>query len=197
MKTLILDSSTQILYVCLCIDHCKIYENYLLGQNDHAKFILAEIEKACHQADISLKELDQVVVGYGPGSYTGVRMSVTIGKMIATLEEKIQLRVISTLLLMASGSEGVVFSSIDARRGNCFGCVYDIDHEKYIKEEGLYPTSSFSRESYQTCVSEKEYVVDPFRVIRWSEKVENPQVLVPNYLRKTEAEVKRNDTKMS
>ena len=123
MKTLILDSATNLLYTVLLIDDQIVFESYVKGKNDHASAILVEVEKACKKGNIELKELDKVIVGYGPGSYTGVRMAVTVGKMITTMESKIKLYTISTLFLMASGSSGKVFAEIDARRGNCFGYV--------------------------------------------------------------------------
>lgn len=196
MKTLIIDSATKILYVALLQDNIVEYENYIHGQNDHAKSILVEIEKACCAGQIELKQIDKVVVGYGPGSYTGVRMAVSIGKMIATMEKRIELYTISTLLLMASGSNGFVSVSIDARRGNCFGCIFDTINEQYIIEEALMEKSILDKTAVDAVVSESMFKVNPLKVLKWSIKVQEPRTLVPNYLRQTEAERNLLDEKI-
>lgn len=187
MKTLILDSATKILYTALVVDDAVVYESYIEGQNDHAKSIVYEIDLACKKANINLIDIDKVIVGVGPGSYTGVRMAVSVGKMIATLEKNIDLYSVSTLLLMASGSNGVVKSTIDARRGNCFGCIYDLNNDSYIVKEALILRSDLVQD-FDNEVNESCFKVNPFKVISLASKVFEPRTLVPNYLRETEAE---------
>lgn len=188
MKSLIIDSATNLLYTALVDNDNVIYESYVSGKNGHASAILVEIEKACVKANIDLIDIDRVIVGYGPGSYTGVRMAVAVGKMIATLEEKIKLYKISTLLLMASGSKGKVLANIDARRGNCFGCIYDLDNSNYVIQEALLEKTVLLENEYDSLVNELEFKVNPFVVLNFAEEVLEPRLLVPNYLRDTEAE---------
>lgn len=193
MKTLIIDSATNVLYTALCFDEKVIYESYVPGKHDHASVILVEVEKACSKASIDLINIDKVIVGIGPGSYTGVRMGVAVGKMIATLESKIKLYEISTLKLMASGSDGIVLASIDARRGNCFGCILDTTRNTYLVPEALAEKASLEQIKYDFQVNENEYRVNPMKVIEWAKEVVEPRTLVPNYLRETEAERNLHD----
>lgn len=188
MKTLILDSATNKLYVSLVIDENIVYETYTSSEKGHAKTIMVEIDKACKAGNINLINIDNVVVGIGPGSYTGVRMAVTVGKMLATMNENIKLYTISTLVLMASGMNGKVLSTIDARRGNCFGCIYDLESGSFVQNEGMYERVSLESNTYDSVVNENEFVVNPLKVIKWSSLVEEARTLVPNYLRDTEAE---------
>lgn len=188
MKTLIIDSATNVLYTALCIDNQVIYESYVPGKHDHASSILVEVESACKRANLDLIQIDQVIVGIGPGSYTGVRMAVAVGKMIATLEPRIKLCTISTLKLMASGYTGTILASIDARRGNCFGCILDTTTNTYSIPEALIEKESLEQNSFDCKVSEDEFKVNPIQVISWATLVTEPRTLVPNYLRDTEAE---------
>lgn len=188
MKTLIMDSATNRLYTALLEDEKIIYESYVEGKNDHAKAILVEVDKACKKANIELLELNQIIVGVGPGSYTGVRMAVTVGKMIATLDSQIKLYRISTLLLMASASKKRVLSCVDARRGNVFGCIYDFDKKSYLVEEGLIAKNELESNAFDCSVDENSFVVDPLKVVQMAEEVTEPRLLTPNYLRQTEAE---------
>lgn len=188
MKTLILDSATNKLYVSLVIDENIVYETYTSSEKGHAKTIMVEIDEACKKANIELINIDQVVVGIGPGSYTGVRMAVTVGKMLATLTNSIKLLSISTLVLMASGYSGKVLSTIDARRGNCFGTIYDMNGETFVQNESLYERAILEDNDYDYKVDENEFKVDALKVIKLSTIVDEPRTLVPNYLRDTEAE---------
>lgn len=193
MKTLIIDSATNVLYTALCFDEEVIYESYVPGKHDHASVILVEVEKACSKGKIDLIDIDRVVVGIGPGSYTGVRMGVAVGKMIATLEPKIKLYEISTLKLMASGLNGLVLASIDARRGNCFGCILDTATNTYNVSEALVEKVSLEQNKFDESVNENDYKVSPLKVIQWAKEVVEPRTLVPNYLRETEAERNLHD----
>ncbi len=188
MYSLILDSSTKKLYVCLVSDNKILFEKYIEGRNDHAKNIVATIDEALKSAEIDTDKLNEVIVGVGPGSYTGVRMAVAVAKMMAVFKKNIKLYTISTLKLMSSNKKGLVLASIDARRGNCFGMIIDNDNLKYVINEGLISYDELKNNKYDVEVTENDFVVDPFYVINNKQLVSEPHLLVPNYLRDTEAE---------
>ena len=188
MYSLILDSSTKKLYVCLVSDNKILFEKYIEGRNDHAKNIVATIDEALKSAEIDSDKLNEIIVGVGPGSYTGVRMAVAVAKMMAVFKKNIKLYTISTLKLMSSNKKGLVLASIDARRGNCFGMIIDNDNLKYVINEGLISYDELKNNKYDVEVTENDFVVDPFYVINNKQLVSEPHLLVPNYLRDTEAE---------
>jgi tRNA threonylcarbamoyladenosine biosynthesis protein TsaB len=187
MYTLILDSATKILYVALVNDDKILYQKYVSGKNDHAKSIVFCVDEALATAGITAEKLDKIVVGIGPGSYTGVRMAVTVAKMLSTFKN-IPLYSVSTLFLMASGTKGRVLASIDARRGNSFSTIIDTTNDKVVLEEALHENTTFDNYEYDYHVNENEYSVDPLYVIHLSKHVDEPHLIVPNYLRDTEAE---------
>ncbi len=187
MYSLILDSSTKILYVCLIKDNSILFEEYISGRNDHAKNIVKKVDEALKSASISASDLDEVVCGIGPGSYTGVRMAVTVCKMLAVFMNK-PLYTISTLRLMASGYKGKVLSMIDARRGNAFSMIIDNDKNETILDEGMYEINTLDKDFVDFIVKEDDYKVDPFYCLNNKNLCEEPHLLVPNYLRDTEAE---------
>ena len=192
MYSLILDSATKILYIGLVKDNKLLEDIYITGSNDHAKNIVSKIDELLNKYNITTSNLNEVVCGYGPGSYTGVRMAVTVAKMISVFMN-IPLYTISTLRLMASGYSGKVLSIIDARRGNSFGMIFDMDKNEYIINEALYSTEELKNNSYDNIVTESDYKVDPIYCINNKTRVENPDLLIPNYLRETEAERNLND----
>jgi tRNA threonylcarbamoyladenosine biosynthesis protein TsaB len=193
MYSLILDSATKILYVALIKDNETLYESYIEGKNDHAKNIVAKVDEALKKSNITVNELNEVIVGIGPGSYTGVRMAVTVAKMLAVFKKNIKLYSISTLKLMASGYDGIVLSMIDARRNNSFGMIIDTKLDKYLINEGLIETDKLKNNKYDFIVTESNYKVNPIYVLEHKEEVKEAHLLVPNYLRDTEAERNLHD----
>ncbi len=186
MYTLIIDSATKILYMALVKDDIVLSEKYITSKEGHSKAIVYEVDEMLKSNNITSCDLDKVISGVGPGSYTGVRMGVVVCKTIATLKG-IDLYSISTLKLMASSTLDVVCPLIDARRQNSFACIYDPTKDLYIEEEGVYNTQEITLKC-DFKITEDNFKVNPLRVIHLATKVEKPHLLVPNYLKETEAE---------
>ena len=187
MYSLIIDSATKVLYIALVCDNKIVKEVYMKGEHDHAKNIVYLVDEALKTAKIEVDQLSKIVVGIGPGSYTGVRMGVTVSKMMASFKN-VPLYKISTLKLIASGNKGIVLSMVDARHNQSFAAIIDTNKDKYVLDEGMYDNNTLLESNYEFVSNESEFIVDPFYVISNSELVSNPDLLVPNYLRDTEAE---------
>lgn len=186
MYTLIIDSATKILYEALILDDKVIDERYIAGQNDHAKNIVSVLEDMLNKEGIETKDLDKIICGVGPGSYTGVRMGVTVAKMIGAFQNK-EVCTISTLDLMASGCDKEALSMIDSRRGNAFCSHYlngkKTDNEAIRNQEeykALYPNAII--------LTESDFKVDALKCILLAKPQANPHSIEPNYLQETEAE---------
>ena len=195
MYSLILDSATKRLYACLVKDKKVLFERYIDGKNDHAKYVVSIVDEALKENNLKIDDINNLVVGIGPGSYTGVRMAVTVMKMFSVFKD-IKFYKISTLKLMSSGYKGLVLSYIDARHGNVFASIYDTAKNKYLVNEGIYNLEELKTNDYEVEFNESTYEVDPLYVIENKEEVDNPDLLVPNYLRDTEAERNLNDKKI-
>ena len=135
--------------------------------------------------NITVNDLNKIICGIGPGSYTGVRMAVTVAKMLGAFKH-IPVYEISTLDLMASGNTGKVLSMIDARRGNAFAAIYENNSLK--GEEALVSKEQILSSDHDVVVTEEDYKVNPLVVIKNAKLHENPHSLMPNYLQETEAE---------
>lgn len=92
----------------------------------HSIGTMPAIEELLKKADIKSNEIDAIAVAKGPGSYTGVRIGVTIGKTLAwTLN--VPIVAVSSLQVLAANVPyfpGIVCSMMDARRGNVFAGIY-------------------------------------------------------------------------
>ena len=85
MYSLILDSANKDLVVSLAKDNEIIEEiNYEAWQRQ-SELMIPEIEKILKKNKVDPKEINEILVTKGPGSYTGVRIALTIAKVYAYL----------------------------------------------------------------------------------------------------------------
>ncbi|WP_223596524.1 tRNA (adenosine(37)-N6)-threonylcarbamoyltransferase complex dimerization subunit type 1 TsaB [Neobacillus bataviensis] len=131
MTILAIDTSNYALGVSL------LEENQVLGEyitnlkKNHSVRIMPAIQTLMKDCERVPGDLTKIVVAKGPGSYTGVRIGVTIAKTLAwTLN--IPLVGISSLEILASGTgryfDGYVSPLFDARRGQVYTGLYQFEN---------------------------------------------------------------------
>jgi len=80
---LAMETSTAIGSVAVAVGGEVLARRFLRVQTGHAAHLVPEIEGALADASISLQDLDGIVVGSGPGSFTGVRVAAATAKGLA------------------------------------------------------------------------------------------------------------------
>ncbi|WP_445478579.1 tRNA (adenosine(37)-N6)-threonylcarbamoyltransferase complex dimerization subunit type 1 TsaB [Lysinibacillus irui] len=92
----------------------------------HSAGAMPAIEEILARVGIKPNELDAIAVSEGPGSYTGVRIGVTLAKTLAWTLQKPLVGISSLKALAANASlyNGLVCPIFDARRGNVYTGVY-------------------------------------------------------------------------
>lgn len=123
MKTLLLDSSNIDLTIGICIDDELVYKVAYPCWQRQSELMIPELEKGLNKLNLSLRDFDEVVCGIGPGSYTGVRIALTIAKTICVLEP-IKLKTISSLKVFGNKNSKYI-SLMNARSGRSYIGVYD------------------------------------------------------------------------
>ncbi|NLD27063.1 MAG: tRNA (adenosine(37)-N6)-threonylcarbamoyltransferase complex dimerization subunit type 1 TsaB, partial [Acholeplasmataceae bacterium] len=102
MKQMVIDTSSKILYVAFLDGDQEIYSVANEGTNNHSENLINVIKAGLEKYDLAVRDFDRIIVGIGPGSYTGLRVGVTVAKVFAwTL--KIPLFCVSSLDVLASG----------------------------------------------------------------------------------------------
>ena len=176
-------------------------------EKDLSKDALLEITKLLDNNNLSANDVDEIICVRGPGSFTGLRIGVTIAKTFAYFLKK-ELYSVSSLDVMASSVSGdIIVPLIDARRGYVYAAIYNKDYtvlmdECYIKLDDLLDKVEFYSDdavfvsldefSFETV----KYVpdMDKFFSLNFKRK-ENSMTFVPEYLKRTEAEEKLNDNR--
>lgn len=201
MISLLIDTSISIPTIAIINDEKVLYRYHEKIDSDMSSKILPIIDEALNNTNIKLKDIDKIFVVNGPGSFTGVRIGVTIGKTIAYSLKK-EIIPLSSLEFMASidTDKKYIIPMIDARRGNVFGAVYD-NNLKSIKQDSL-----INKEELLTNIDDNYLLVsyddinnsitpnqNLIKIIKKhiTDISINPHDLKPNYLKLTEAEENR------
>ncbi len=133
MKVLILDSSNTDLSVGVSIDNKIIYKMSYEAWQRQSEFMIPEIEKAVKETGIELKDFDEILCGKGPGSYTGIRIALTIAKTISVMSGA-KLKLISSLRMFGNREKKFI-ALINARSARSYIGVYD--HDQIILEDTI------------------------------------------------------------
>lgn len=121
-----IDTANSPLSVAIVKDERLMIEESSMMKVNHSLRAMPAVEEACRKADITPAEIDAIAVSEGPGSYTGVRIGVTIAKTLAWTLDKPLYGVSSLKVLAMNGQlfDGLVCAVIDARRSNVYAGVY-------------------------------------------------------------------------
>lgn len=82
MNLLAIDTSTELATVALAVGE-EIFNEEQGSLRQHAQLLLPMIEKLLSKAALNCKQLDAIVFGCGPGSFTGLRIACSVAKGLA------------------------------------------------------------------------------------------------------------------
>ena len=208
MICLFFDTSSDLLKVSLIKDNNIIFDKELHTKNDHSSYLVPTIDEAFKSNNIDFKELDEIIVGNGPGSFTGTRISIAVAKTYA-FSFNIPVYMISSLEELIYDNDGYDFyvPIIEEKKENLYFSIFDKDKKRvmddtYSSTEYLYKKlEELDCKILLISLSDKEY--EKYDTVKASinalnimknidvnnEKV-NPHLLKPNYIKKIEAEAK-------
>ncbi|MFP4077832.1 MAG: tRNA (adenosine(37)-N6)-threonylcarbamoyltransferase complex dimerization subunit type 1 TsaB [Candidatus Izemoplasmataceae bacterium] len=188
---LVLDSATDYLFIGLYDGVSTLDEYYQKGKKNHSVRLMDEVSSMFERHDLKPADLSRIVVGIGPGSYTGVRIGVVVAKMMAWAKG-IPLFTVSSLALKATAKEGTVLSWIDARRGHAFLGLYEVTKTTIaaLEDEHYTHLNEYKASLPETTLEVEDAKPDVRKLLNSDLliPVENIHHVAPVYLRETEAE---------
>ncbi|QNK59131.1 tRNA (adenosine(37)-N6)-threonylcarbamoyltransferase complex dimerization subunit type 1 TsaB [Paenibacillus sp. PAMC21692] len=98
-----LDTSTAAMAAAIIRDGEVLGEVQSLAERNHSVHVISHLKNLLSSSNIKPEELAGIVVGNGPGSYTGMRIAVTAAKTLAWCWEK-PLAGVSSLEAIAFGA---------------------------------------------------------------------------------------------
>ena len=192
MLTLCIDTAYKYL-TCTIIKDNEILSNYCVECfKKQSEEVFIALDKVFKEANINRKDIDSICVSEGPGSYTGVRIAMSIAKTIGELL-KIDVYTISTLRLYANNNENTMVL-MDARANRAYVGIYDKD--KIIKEDCAIELDKINKENYNIIgdcsligLDDKYHNIGEcfLNTKSYWKKVDNIAYLVPKYLKESDS----------
>jgi tRNA threonylcarbamoyl adenosine modification protein YeaZ len=122
MLKLLLDSSSTNLSVGIAFDNRIIHQVSTYAWQRQSELMVPEIVASIKQAGFSFSDVSAVHVAVGPGSYTGVRIALTIAKTIG-FALKVPVIGVSSLEILRVDNHPTI-CMINARSGRSYFGVY-------------------------------------------------------------------------
>jgi len=144
MKILAVDTATKSCSVAIVDKESLLAELNISGKETHSKHLMEMINTAIGLSGITLSDLDGFAVTRGPGSFTGLRIGISIIKGLALAGSKPVIGVSSLDALARQNlfSPYLICPFLDARRGEVYFSRYRVDRgilKKEIDEDVLPP----------------------------------------------------------
>ncbi|WP_425637724.1 tRNA (adenosine(37)-N6)-threonylcarbamoyltransferase complex dimerization subunit type 1 TsaB [Algoriphagus yeomjeoni] len=145
-----LETSTPICSIALHKDGVLMKEKSLDVPGAHSEKLMEMIDSLLGECQLAMENVEAVAVSEGPGSYTGLRIGVSVAKGLAFAGD-IPLISISTLKALAYGAKsqikgkGLIVAMLDARRMEVYREVFDQELETVTKlDSEIIDEESFS-----------------------------------------------------
>lgn len=203
MKYLYVDTSSNFLYSGI-VENDKILAEIKeeFGQN-LSEVALPKIVELFDKTNLKAKDINKIIVVNGPGSFTGIRIGITIAKVYAW-SLNIPITTISSLEAMAISSENekLHIPMINARRGYVYGAIYDSLYKeilkpqhieldklmKYLNDKEDYEI--ISNDNFDDEIKRERYDPSILKIVNYFKDKEtiNPHSVNPEYLKLTAAE---------
>jgi len=126
LNILTIDTSTSIELVAISSKNRVSDKTKVVGVS-HSTTLFENIDKAINELNITIKDINLLGVGIGPGSFTGIRIAVSTARMLAQVLD-VPLVGIKTHLIYACTAQANINENIliafDAKKERVFGALY-------------------------------------------------------------------------
>ena len=197
MRMLFIDTSGTDVSISIINDDKILVNINELVPNSHSIYTVNFIDKALKEAKLSANDIDKILVVTGPGSFTGVRIGVTIAKVYAYLRKIEVISVSSLKMLSLSCVHDYCLALINAKNDNYYLGLYDKNNEEVIKEQfnNKDMVLDIINKYNPTIVSDNDLVIDDIVIKKQkldisnicsyyqNKKSVNTHLIVPNYLK--------------
>jgi len=126
MKLLAIDTATEQCSAAILTEH-EVWSRIVPTARSHADLILPMIDELLHESGLKLVDMDGLAFGRGPGSFTGVRIAVSVVQGLALAVNK---RVVGVSNLAAVAQQVAAMRTLQSG-ANILVCMDARMHEIY------------------------------------------------------------------
>jgi tRNA threonylcarbamoyladenosine biosynthesis protein TsaB len=127
MTVLGIETATTTCAAAVVRDDVVLGEAVLEERHAHAAMLVSQIRDVLRTSGLQMKDLDGIAVSSGPGSFTGLRIGVTVAKGLAWGEEKKLAGVATLRALVCAATErytdppsGDILAVLDSRKDEVY-----------------------------------------------------------------------------
>lgn len=178
---LFIDTHDDLITIALKNDN-ELYIKTQISEYAHSVYTMPLIEELFKVNNLDIKDLKKIIVVNGPGSFTGIRIGLSIAKTMA-YALKISINTISSLTAyLVSNDTGENKKAVIEDNKGYYISVFDKDN-KVVVEETYVEEDTYDYPQ----VEEK---LDVKKIIDYCENIEseNPHFIKANYIKKIEVE---------
>ncbi len=117
MYSITMDTSGLFLIIALMDDQKVIDSIQMECLKKQSEYIIVKIDELLSRNQLDIDEVSNIVITVGPGSYTGVRIAMTVAKVLGSIAAK-NIYTLSTLQLYAGKRDCYVL--MDAKAKRCY-----------------------------------------------------------------------------
>lgn len=196
MISLVMDTSNSYLAVGLFKDNMCLEAFQEKGSRRQSEKAIPTLKEVLDRHHIALKDVNEMIITSGPGSYTGVRVAMTIAKILAAVSD-VRIKSVSSLAAYAGMNQAL--SVIDARGHKVFVGVYEnglplikeqvVALEDFAQLRAEYGDFELVGEIGCLGLDEKEcdLCANIYALGQMADPIENVDLLVPTYIKDVEA----------
>lgn len=186
MKILAFDTATMETTCALTEDGKVVAEASVNSRASHSEGLINMIQNMLCAAGWAMEDVDLIATGVGPGSFTGLRISVVLAKVLGrTLD--IPVVGVSTLKALARevATDGVVIPLFDARRERVYAAFFEKKGEGLVrlKKDDAYPVESIIKEAPEGAI----LIGDGLKKYREAFSAREDFILYPDHLSRVSA----------
>lgn len=198
MRTLYIDTANDDLVLAILEDDKLLNKLEKNCKNEHSIYTVSCLDELLKSCNLLPNDINNIMVVNGPGSFTGVRIGVTVAKTYAYILKKDIILVSSLKALALSTPNKIAITLIDAKNSNYYMGIYDmfdndVTYETFSTKEEVIQKI----EQYQdaTVVSNKNLTIGDYKVkkvdldieaiVKYYKNEESTPIdrVLPNYLK--------------
>ncbi len=187
MRTIFISTYNELITIALLQNGKMISKKEQLSFNGHSSYLVPLIDTITKENGLKVSELDEVIVINGPGSFTGIRLGITVAKTLAyTLN--IPIKTISSIEAIASGiNESDKIITINDNKGAYVGIFKDNVLRQdmvYLKADDI---ETFLKEFTYKIFNQKELDIE--KIYEYSKNIKpiSPHSVKAIYIKEIEA----------
>ena len=139
MKILGMDTSSRACSVAVVENDCLICEFVINNKKTHSQKLMPMIETMLNMSDLSIEDMDAIAVSVGPGSFTGLRISMATAKAISHVNN-IPILAVNALESLAGNMDlcdKKIYPILDAQRTQVYTAKYEYKNDELVELEGM------------------------------------------------------------